>query len=82
MVPTLVENSKFFVNFSLQNKIILTGELRILHQKKEMVPHAPATNYCLKSVVSIMLRCQLHSASLHSITNQDLFEKHLCNQSK
>ena len=31
------------------------------HQKKEMVPHAPATNYRLKSEVSITLCCQLCS---------------------
>ena len=28
---------------------------------KEMVPHAPATNYRLKMDVSIMLRCHLCS---------------------
>ena len=32
---------------------------RIPH--KEMLPHAPATNYCLKSEVSITLCCQLCS---------------------
>ena len=34
---------------------------RILHQKKEMAPHALAINYRLKSEVSITLLCQLCS---------------------
>ena len=46
----------------------------IPHQKKEMAPCAPATNYHLKSEVFVTLCC-------HSITNQELFETHLCNQS-
>ena len=33
----------------------------IPHLTKEMVPCAPATNYCLKSEVSITLRCWLCS---------------------
>ena len=43
---------------------------------KEMTPHTPATNYHLKSEVSIMLHCQLYCMfnPLHSITNQELFE--------
>ena len=37
-------------------------------------------NYHLKSEVSITLRCQLCSTCLlHSISNQELFEKHLYN---
>ena len=33
-----------------------------MHTNSEMAPHAPSyTNYCLKSEVSIMLRCQLCS---------------------
>ena len=48
-----------------------------------MAPHAPGTNHRLKSE-SIMLRCQLCSTcytALQINTNQELFEKHLCNQS-
>ena len=63
----------------MQNKIIITGEQRIPQQKKEMELHLPATNYCLKSEVSITFRCQLCSTLLHSITNQKPFEKHPCN---
>ena len=67
MVPTLrlVENSNFCVpvNFFCKNKIIVTGEP--MHTaSKEMVPHAPATNYRLKSEISTMLRCQLLYAQL------------------
>ena len=62
MVPTLVENSKSFlctfVNFFCKIKLVNPS---IPHQKKEMVLCTPATNYCLKSKVSIMLRCQLSS---------------------
>ena len=41
----------------------MTGEPQPTHTtaKKEMVPHAPAINYHLKSEVSIMLCCQLCS---------------------
>ena len=38
-------------------------------------------NYHLKSEVSITLPCWLRSTLLHSNTNQEPFEKHLCNQS-
>ena len=42
---------------------------RIPHLKWSRTPRI----FRLKSKVSIMLRCQLHSS-----TNQELFEKHLC----
>ena len=43
-----------------------------------MAPCALAINYHLKSEVSIT--CQLHMLNpFHSITNQELFEKHHCN---
>ena len=48
----------------------------LAYQKKEMVPQPSYINYCLKSEVSITLRCQLCS----TITNQELFENHLCYQ--
>ena len=43
-----------------------------------MTPHAPATNHHLKKEISIRF---VVSYMLHSIMNQELFEKHLCNQS-
>ena len=37
-------------------------------------------NYCLKIEVSIALHSQLYMFNpLHNITNQELFEEHLCN---
>ena len=57
----------------------MTGEP--MHTTSEMVPCVPATVERLKSEVSIMLFWQLCSTRpLHSISNQELFEKHLCNQ--
>ena len=49
IVPTLVENYTCLLTFFV-NKIIMTGEPIL---KKEMAPHAPATNNHLKSEVSI-----------------------------
>ena len=46
---------------------------------KKMVPHSPAVNY---HEISIMLHCHLCSTCYTALyTNQELFEKHLCNQS-
>ena len=42
-----------------------------------MAPSVSAINYRLKGEVSITL----HFNPLHSIANQELFKKHLCNQS-
>ena len=57
MVPTLVENSIFFVyllvNFFVNN-IIMTGEP--MHTVKELASYV---NYRLKSEASIRLYCQL-----------------------
>ena len=57
MIPTLVKNSKFFVylfvNFFVNN-FIMTGEPT--HTASEM-----PSPYCLKSELSITLRCQLYS---------------------
>ena len=39
----------------------MTGEPTHTTSKEEIVPHAPAANYRLKSEVSITLRCQLCS---------------------
>ena len=39
----------------------------IPHQTKEITPRAPATNYCLKTEVSIMLHCQLCSTSYTAV---------------
>ena len=65
MVPTVVENSKFFVylfvNFFVKN-IIMTGAPT--HTVKEM----ECIHYALLSVMF---------NPLHSSTNQELFEKHL-----
>ena len=49
---------------------------------KESAAYPSYINNHLKSEVSIMLHCQLCMFNpLHSSTNQQLFEKHLCNQS-
>ena len=55
----------------------MTGDPHIPHQKKERALCVSATNYRLKSEVSLSAMFN----PLHSITNQQLFEKHLCNQS-
>ena len=46
-----------------------------MHTAFEMAPRAPTISSDLKSEVSITLRCQ----PVNSSTNQELFEKHLCN---
>ena len=58
----------------------MIGEL-IHIASKEIALRTPAIDYHLKSEVSIMLHCQLCFNPLHRITNQELFEKHLYNQS-
>ena len=62
MVPTLVENSKFFVCTCLLtffvNNFIMTGEPT--HTASEMAQRTSAP-YRLKSELSIMLHCQLCS---------------------
>ena len=45
-----------------------------------MVPRPNFINYRLKGEVSITLRCRLCSTCYTAIKNQELFEKHLCNQ--
>ena len=79
MVPTLVENFKFFVylfiSFYYKIKLLLLVNTRIPHQKKWRCTPAPIiVKYPLHFVVS-------HVQPVHSITNQELFEKHLCNRS-
>ena len=66
---------------------ILNQELFEKHLCNPRIPkerngaaHPSYINYSLKSEVSIMLRCRLCSTQLHSSMNQELFEKHLCNQ--
>ena len=50
------------LTFCKAKLIVVAGELtHIPHQKKEMVLHAAAINYRMKSELSIMLRCQLCS---------------------
>ena len=47
---------------------------------EEKVPHALAINCHLKNEVFIILSFSAMFNPLHSITNQELCEKHLCNQ--
>ena len=42
-----------------------------MHQTKEMVPRAPATNYRLKSEVSITFHCQLCSTRYTALQNKN-----------
>ena len=46
---------------------------------KEMASRSPATNYRLK--VKYLLCFVVSYVQFHSITNQELFEEYLCNQS-
>ena len=55
-------SAMFNLLHSIMNQELFEKHLcnpRIPHQMKEMVPRALATNYCLKSEVSITLCCQL-----------------------
>ena len=59
----------------------MTGEPTHTASKERKGAVRPSyTNYHLESEVSITPHCQLLSTrSLHNITNQELFKKHLCN---
>ena len=61
-----------FVNFFFANEVLVNP--RIPHQKKEMAPHVPATNYRLKSEVSITLRCQLCSTHYTALRIKNCLE--------
>ena len=87
MVSTLAENSKtfvyLFVNYFYKIKLLWLVNLRILHQKKvRLTPQLSIIHQLSSEMWSI------HYASLsamfnplHNITIQELFKKHLCNQS-
>ena len=66
----------FFCKIKLVNQ-------RIPHQKKEKALRAQATQIIVRKVkyplCFIVSYCMFNP--LHSIINQELFEKHLCNQS-
>ena len=63
------------------NKIMMAilKNPHILHHKAVMVPHASIVS---ENEISITVLCLLYLSCLHSSTNQELFEKHVCNQSK
>ena len=84
MVPTLVENSKnfvhLFVNFFFV-KIIMTSESTHTASKEGNGTTCPSyqllSEKCSINYTSLLAVFNL----LRSITNQELFDKHLCNQS-
>ena len=85
MVSTLVENSKnfvhLFVNFFFVKIIIMTSEPTHTASKEGSGTTCPSyqlsSEKCSINYTSLLAMFNL----LRSITNQELFDKHLCNQS-
>ena len=63
-----------------ESRTVRKAPLQSTHTKRNRAACPNYINYRLKSEVSVTLRCRLCSTPLHSSTNQELFEKHLCNR--